>query len=218
MFRIRRPGERDPKLEKMLFEAYGIERDDIVWSPVPVRVDRLVAAAPQWHNKEPYYADPLFAETWSRIRSGLESVEGPVADRVFISRKSTLGNRVCENSGLVEDYFRGHGFAIVFPEEHSLAEQAAIFEHATVVAGFGGSALFNVMFCKRLEKLIVLTHEAYTARNEHLYGALLGAEVHYVWSSPQIPHPVGGWTEEAYFSNWTFNFDRNRSVLDTIVS
>lgn len=217
IFRIRKPQERYPKLELDLFTAYGIPEDRIVWVGNPVCVDRLVAATPLWHNQFPHYADPMMLQVWDRLASRLVSGDEAKSERLFISRPPTLGNRSCRNVQEVEAFFEEAGFDIVYPEKLSLEGQASLFAHAKVIAGFGGSALFNVGYCRRLEKLIVLNHEAYTARNEHLYGSLLGCEVHYFWSKPDTPHPVGGWSEDAYFSSWECDLPRLRAELLDVI-
>ena len=97
--------------------------------------------------------------------------------------------------------------------------QAGIFASARVIAGFAGSGIFNMMYAQRLEALILLTHEAYTARNEHLYAAIIGPTVHYFWSSPDVPHPGdGGWSLKAFNSSWTFDFARNGDALSKVLA
>jgi hypothetical protein len=72
------------------------------------------------------------------------------------------------------------------------------------------------MHSKNLKTLILLGHEAYTARNEHLYSSLIGGPVHYFWSRPEVPHPVGGWSQRAFDSDWEFDFARNRKPLEEL--
>ena len=219
IFRIRYPAERDPALERRVFEAYGIPRDDVVWVDEPVWLESVVAATPMWHNQFPHYVHPDLAEVWGRLRDHLRTPSdrtGP-SRRLFVSRRDPAGNRSCRNTPAVEDFFRTRGFEVVYPELYDLGEQAALFAEAEVVAGFGGSAVFNVLFSTRLRTLILLNHEAYTARNEHLFTSVLGADVHYFWSPPDVPHPVGGWSEDAYYSSWEFDFERNGAELDAVV-
>ncbi|WP_375491735.1 DUF563 domain-containing protein [uncultured Jatrophihabitans sp.] len=217
LFRVRWPGERDPALERRVFSAYGIDPADIVWTGVPVTVDSLVAATPMWHNQFPHYVHPQIAETWERLATSLIDPDAPAYDRIFVSRSGDLGNRACRNIREVEDWFRERGFEIVYPELHDLGTQAGIFGAARVVAGFGGSAMFNVLFARRLETMIVLNHEAYTARNEHLFASVLGVDTHYFWSTPDVEHPTGGWSEAAYYSGWQFDFARNAADLDRLI-
>ncbi|MDN5794469.1 MAG: glycosyltransferase family 61 protein [Intrasporangium sp.] len=217
-FRLRHPNERIPELEMRLFQAYGIDRRDVVWAGEPVRVDELYGASPLWHNQFPHFVSPRIVEIWDRMAGHLVRHQAEDPERVFVSRHDTTSsNRRCRNRHDVESYFEGRGFTVIYPEHLDLVEQATIFAGAKVVAGFAGSALFNLMYSRRLEKAIVLAHEGYTARNEHLYGAVLGFDVDYVWSSPDIAHPEGGWTEAAYFSDWEFDFRRNKKTLEALV-
>jgi capsular polysaccharide biosynthesis protein len=219
IFRIRFPNERDPALERLVFTAAGIPEQDIVWVDEPVRVDSLVGASPMFHNTIPYFSHPRLVEVWDRITAALiDSNVQEAPEKIFVSRRPGRKNRNCRNTEEVERLFRKHGWHIVYPEDHPLSYQATVFSRARQVAGFGGSGLFNVMHVRQLDRLIVLNHEGYTARNEHLYAALKGGEEHYFWSTPEIRHPQGRWSEAAYFSAWNFDFDRNLAELEPLLS
>jgi capsular polysaccharide biosynthesis protein len=142
----------------------------------------------------------------------------PTYDRIFVSRTSRWKRRRCHNAEDVERFFVAHGFTVVYPETLDLGVQAGIFANATVIAGFGGSALFNMMYAKKLQTLIVLSHEAYTARNEHLFSSVRDVEVHYFWSPPDIPHPPDGWSQDAFYSGWNFDFARNEDPLRALLT
>jgi hypothetical protein len=64
---------------------------------------------------------------------------------------------------------------------------------------------------------VVLNHESYTARNEHLYAAVLGCTEHYFWSPADIAHPTNGWSADAYYSGWEFDFERNLDQLTRLL-
>jgi capsular polysaccharide biosynthesis protein len=218
IFRIRHPNEREPALEKLLFAAAGIPKEDIVWIDEPVTVNSLVGAAPMFHNNVPHFVHPGILEVWGRMTDAL--TDPTVKDRhekLFVSRRPGRKNRDCLNAAKVEKLFRDHGWHVLYPEDHALSYQATVFSAARMVAGFGGSALFNIMHTKQLERLIILNQEAYTARNEHLYAVLKASEEHYFWSTPQVQHPAGGWSEEAYFSPWLFDFKRNLAELKPLL-
>jgi len=217
IFRLRYAAEREPRLERTILTAFGISPEDIVSVGHPVYLESMYAATPMFHNARPYYVHPQIRAVWRRIRDGLPAETGPTWDRVFVSRKDTYGNRRCLNRGDVEEYFASAGFEVIYPEEHSLGRQAEIFSHARTIAGFGGSAMFNTVFAEKLEHMIVLTHEAYTARNEALISLPLGVRMHYFWNQPRIAHPPGGWSTEAYKSDWTFDFARHRDELNDVV-
>lgn len=217
IFRIRFPNERIPAIELALFQAFGILRDDIVWTDEPVWVSSLVAAAPMWQNQIPHYVHPEIEKTWSKISENLINGNSSKRSKVFISRASNLSDRSCRNIRQVEEYFASNGFEILYPERFDLGEQAAIFHNAEAIAGFGGSGLFNIIHSRNLKNLIVLNQEAYTARNEHLFASVIGCNVDYFWSTPDISHPKGAWSQEAYVSAWEFDFARNLSSLDELM-
>lgn len=77
--------------------------------------------------------------------------------------------------------------------------------------------MFNVMHTAGLTNLIVLTHQAYTARNEYLFASLLGGRTDYFWSPPDTPHPRGAWAHEAFKSTWSFDFDRLGADLELLL-
>lgn len=211
--------QRDPsgKLERQVLTAYGIPDKRVMAVSGPVQVGTLVTASALWHNHEPHHVQPQVSQIWERLRQGfIPANPGPTFERLFVTRPADR-NRACRNSAQVEDFFRQHGFEVLRPEEHPLPRQAELFGAARVIAGFGGSALFNLMFAARLRLLIVLNHEGYTAHNEHFAASLLGCEEHFFWSRPDIEHPPGGWTDEAFKSSWQFDFDRNRDELAALL-
>ena len=67
-----------------------------------------------------------------------------------------------------------------------------------------------------LETVIVLNQWAYHARNEHLFAAALGAELHCFWSSPHLDTHEGD-SYDAHQSGWTFDFDRNERPLRELI-
>lgn len=218
IFRVRHVNERIPELEQTLFSAFGIQRDDIRWVDHPVYLQTAYGATPMFHNATPHYVHPSIRDVWRRIRNGLDRSGAPQFDRVFLSRRDTLGNRRCLNRAEVEDRFSAAGFEVVYPEDYSLGHQAGMMERARVVAGFGGSAMFNALFAERLEHMIVLNQEAYTARNEHLIALALGVNIHYLWNVPRIEHPPRGWSQAAYKSDWEFDFKRLGGALDELLA
>jgi capsular polysaccharide biosynthesis protein len=217
IYRIRDISTVNDRFERKLMMAYGIDAEDIVAVDRSVYLDSLVTATTMWHNSSPYYVHPDLTSVWDRISRNLVDPAAPTYERVFISRSGKWWRRVCRNLPEVEDLFKAHGFTIIYPEHLDLAAQAAVFATTPVIAGFGGSAMFNVMHAKNLKAMILLGHEAYTARNEFLYGSLIGGPTHYFWSKPDTPHPVGGWSQAAFDSNWEFDFARNQKPLEELL-
>ena len=209
----------DP-LERRVFEAYGIAPEDIVVLDRPVVVDSLWSATPMWHQHRPFYVHPGMLDTYERLAHGFTDGDpdgAPAHERIFVSRGEGAVNRRCLNQPDVEAWFADRGFEIVYPERHTLAEQVHLFRKAREVAGFGGSGMFNIVYARNLEKLVVLNHEAYIARNEHMFCSLLGAEEHYLWSTPEVVHPEGRFSVETFRADWRFDFARNEAHLRKVV-
>lgn len=218
IFRLPNRRSDDAALERTLFGAYGVDPDDIVITRAPVWVDTLVGATPMWHNHAPHWAHPQIQDrVWSPMTDRLGAGREGLGPKIFVSRRPDTKHRPCRNTGEVEAFFADRGFAVVRPENHPLAEQAAIFRDAEVVAGFGGSGMFNVMHCRRLRHLVVLSHESYTARNEQLYACVLGCDVDYFWSPADLEH-AEQWSDQAFKSGWAFDFARNSEALSTTLA
>lgn len=206
-------------LERRLFTAYGIAESDLVASDGPVRLRSVVGASPMWHNKEPHYVHPDIQEVWSRMTAGLLGDGQPSThERIFVSRGPSLGHRRgCHNQEQVERFFAERGYHVIYPEELPLSEQVALFAGARVVAGFGGSALFNLMHTQRLEAVVVLSSHAYVARNEHMFTSLLGGELHYFWGRSDVAPPAVGRRKASDRSPWTLDFDEVGGDLDRVL-
>lgn len=202
-----------PDIDLLL--AFGVDPEDIVRVDGWVSVDTLVAAAPMWHNHEPFHAHPGIAGVWERLRTGLVQDEEVGSPHIFVGRRE--GNRTCRNAEQVEEAFRAAGFRIVLPGALSRAAQASVFAGASVVAGFAGTGMFNLAYSHRVERVVVLSHDAYDARNEHLYAAVHRAEIDYLWSPADIAHPDGGWSYDAFQSPWSFDFERNGAALTSLL-
>ncbi|HKT55930.1 MAG TPA: glycosyltransferase family 61 protein [Microbacterium sp.] len=224
---LRVPPRYEPTYERELLYAYGLREEDILWQPEPARVDsfisctplwqahdRFVAPTPQWKDHEPHWFHPAVKDAWARIRSGLiDPGRTPGPRRLFVTRPTGMRHRDCRNAPAVEALFEEYGFTVVRPEHHTLADQANLFADATAVAGFGGSGMFNLLFAEQVRDVIVLNHEAYRARNEHLYAAALGARSHTYWSTPDIPQRGTKHDPDAFHSAWAFDFARNEGAL-----
>ncbi len=212
-----RDAERSrPRPDAAVLAAYGIPESELTWVDGPVRVDRLVGATPMWHNNEPFHAHPDMREVWSRLRRGFADPGAPPGpELVFVTRRE--GNRPCRNVDRVEGIFADHGFTVVRPGGLTPAEQAHTFADARVVAGFGGTGMFNLVHASGLTDVIVLNHDAYAARNEHLMALLMNADVHYFWSRADLRPDAPGGYYDAYQSPWEFDLAANRHRLEALL-
>lgn len=204
--------DRLPVWKADVLRALGIPVDEIVWitQDESVSVDSLVSAMPQLEN--PTYLDRDLVDTWEALYAGLG--DDPVPHRpekIFLSRR-TRTQRWCTNTPEVESFMAGQGYAVLYPEDAPYAEQAHIFRAAKVIAGFAGSAVFNMMLNPDA-RIVVLSSRSYVAANEYLFASAAGHEIHYFWAPPLVDQPVGGFAVDAYRSDFEFNLDEHRAEL-----
>jgi capsular polysaccharide biosynthesis protein len=186
--------------------AFGITPDDVHVFTAPCRPERLYTATGMFSL--PRVIHPDLAAVWDRVGDHVvrTAPERERPGRIFVSRRPSL-KRSCHNVAEVEDFFAGRGFEIVHPEDHPLAEQIALFRAADTIAGFAGSGLFSLAFCRTPKRVVALGPDAYTARNEYLIAALRGHDLTAVRSRSDLEHPHGSWTQQAFASRFTFDFD-----------
>jgi capsular polysaccharide biosynthesis protein len=202
--------------EVALFTAAGIDAADLEAAGGVLQVETLLCATPMLVN--PHYIHPDIAEVWRTAAAALLA-DAPARDypeRLFCSRRLRY-KRACHNAEAVEDVFRRHGFTIVYPEDYPNAEQAAMFDHAHVVAGFAGSALFNLAFCTSAKRVIMISSESYTARNEYMIASVLGHSIELIWCTPDLQQPVRGFSTKAFASGFTFDFERDGRYLEDLL-
>ena len=205
-----------PTFEPELFKAFGLAASDVHWATTDVALESYVSASMPWHNGRPHHFHPEVKRVWERLRSALVTPGQDTPQRIFVSRGHS--DRGCRNQSELEDWFTERGFAVVYPERLSLGDQATLFSNARVVAGFAGSAMFNLLFSEGLDRLVVLTHEQYVARNEWLFGACLAEELHYFWSAPDTVAGPGVPNAESFHSTWAFDFDRFSGELEDAIA
>ncbi len=205
--------------ERILLGAAGVSPGDVVIIDGPVRVERLLAGTPMFH--QPEYVHPRIVDVWDRIGTTLRA-EVPNTSRpsrIFCSRRHR--RRACTNREEVEALFAEFGFAVIYPEDFSLPEQLDIFHQAEVVAGFSGSQLFTSMFSDRPKHTILIGPSSYTATNEYLIGVLRQHRIDIVSCETEVkPPPAGSWRREAFVAPFEFNLAREgvwlRSVLESL--
>ncbi|MEO8629165.1 MAG: tetratricopeptide repeat protein [Betaproteobacteria bacterium] len=77
--------------------------------------------------------------------------------RLYISRLHQSQFRRMTNELEVERLLASHGFEIVYPEQHTFAEQARLFSEASVLAGPGGSNMINSIFAPTGARILLFT-------------------------------------------------------------
>jgi capsular polysaccharide biosynthesis protein len=77
--------------------------------------------------------------------------------KIYLSRRQA-GRRNIVNEHEVSAFLQAKGFETVFPENHSIQEQAELFRRATLVAGPSGGAFTNIVFCKEGTTILNFFH------------------------------------------------------------
>ena len=196
-----------PGFQRQIFAALDIDPDSVeyVRPGAGVRVEELYGCTPDWDM--PRYCAPELVDVWERIRVDCMNHDlTATPELIFISRRPR-GIRTCLNTEEVDTFFARLGFTILYPEDLTFSDQIATFARARVIAGFAGSGMFNAMFAPSAT-VLVLTGASYTAMNEYLIKSLVGGDIHYFWSPALHQHPPGGWTREAFRSNYVFDLER----------
>jgi capsular polysaccharide biosynthesis protein len=93
-------------------------------------------------------------ELGARMHRGLSA---PGAHRrLYVARETSLGRQLINEDQVIAVCQR-LGFEVVWPEQHSLRDQAALFRSAECVVGVKGAALTNIVFCSSTARLFVLS-------------------------------------------------------------
>lgn len=206
-----------PSWQVELLGAAGIEVNDLVTFADPVRVERLVAATPMFSM--PSYVHPAIENLWNDVGRTLSAGArgGDYPSRVFVSRRPSP-TRPCHNLTEVEELFARQGFAVVYPEDIPLPDQAETFRRADVIAGFAGSGMFSLAYSESPKRVITIAPESYTSSNEYLIAAVRGHRLDEIWSKPDMAHPPGGWSNQAFHAGFAFDFHNEGVVLDKILA
>ncbi|GAA1710066.1 hypothetical protein GCM10009809_03010 [Isoptericola hypogeus] len=207
-----------PKLfgwERRLWEAAGVAPDDLVLVDGPVRPDKLVAATPGF--SQPDYVHPAVRDVYRRTGDALASgaPDRDYPERIFCSRR--IAKRACHNTGEVESFFAERGFEVLFPEDYPLDEQVRLFRSARDVAGFGGSAMFNLAFATEPKRVFLVSAETYVVQNEAMIAAVNGHELHMAWCRADVPHGAGTGIDGRMHTPFTFDHDREGTFLRRVL-
>lgn len=103
----------------------------------------------------------------------LQALSQAYGTHILISRRKPP---MAKNFADLQALLLNHGFKVIFPEDHPLEEQIAIFNAARVIVGEDGSAMHNVGFCVPGAKVIIAARS--TRRNVWHVSVTQYAKVH----------------------------------------
>lgn len=82
-------------------------------------------------------------------------------DRVYLSRSQFRKARLTESGlDMLDDYFSGNDFQILFPEKTSLSEVIVRLRCSTLCAAESGSLPHNFLFCKDGQQVLIIERHA----------------------------------------------------------
>lgn len=197
--------------ELELLEAAGVPRDRVHGAPGPVRVDRLLAATPGYVI--PRHVHPGLRATYAAVGAALEARSGldTTPRRVFVTRPGS--KRHCHEAAAVEELFAAHGFTVVAPEEHPLADQVAMVRRAEAVAGWAGSGMFHLLLGGAPRPVLVVSHTGYHAWNEKAIAALWDHPLTVVRGTPDVVPGAEGSPRDAMHADFHLDLDREGRLL-----
>ncbi len=175
-----------------LVAALGVPDRDLVLIDGPVLCRRLLLATKAM-QVQGYVSAPA-VRLWQGMRNRVVRDRPAAADRIYVSRRANPTRRLVEEEA-VEAAFAAHGFRIVHPEGHDIHEQMRLFAGARLIAGCGGSNMFNLAFQGRAEAVLVLVSPLLIHRSEQFLcarpdgGASLDVLIGHVREADMLRHP-----------------------------
>lgn len=178
-----------------------------------LHVRKLWLASTPTHHPDrfdlPYWTGSALSEPhldYLRERVLRSMVPGPeLPKKIYLSRRG-FRSRTVRNERELEKEFVRAGFTLVRPETLGFLDQVRQFHHADVIAGPGGAALSNLLFCRPGARVLALTGDrnktysmhanlARTAGARFLYvagdhlrsRASFASETEYVVSTFEVP-------------------------------
>lgn len=140
----------------MLSMVFGMPRDNILIynnRTDDLCVDKLVVPS-LMHNNHIFHPAAAQAIAFVRdkvLQHEIRSDTSKKASRIYVSRqkfrnKSISSKRFIDNEDELIFIAKSSGFDVIYPEEHSWAEQVRIFSDAKLIIGEAGSGMHNTLF------------------------------------------------------------------------
>ena len=186
-----------PRYAVDLLHALGVWTDrSLLVSTQALQFDQLVVATPAFWLRRG--SNPVCAEPFRRIGDAVD--DGPQHDRlptasrrIYLSRaRLRPPQRRALNEGGIEDLMRRAGFAVIYPEEHSVQTQIRLIRRADAIAGCDGSALHLGAFARPGTTLLAI--DSRTVLNQLIIDGLSALDAVHVYAANRaIVGRTGDW-------------------------
>lgn len=175
----------------------------------PVHFRSLVVPEPAFQTQYLIYgnADAPHLE----VKNTLDLTNFETRERIYLSRaRHNARARTLDGEEAVEDVFARRGFAIVYPETLSLAEQIHLWDSARIIAGFTGSAFHTALFAERGRSLTTITLSAENVNGRyHLQDGIKGFDAWYMQCADTVK-------SEGIFSTFRLDAEKLARMLDQV--
>lgn len=197
--------EMPPRMIEALREA-GMRNAVMVEPGLQVHVDKATIVQASYGNWS--MTSPLLRPFGDHMvgRLGRRGAAPPSGRRLFVSRSDSVKRKV-SNEAEMERFFADRGFEVVTLTGLSIADQVALFDSATIVAGTHGAGFSNIIFCRPRTRFIELAPSSYvnTCFQKIAQVLDLEAEFHlFTAPKPDVPH----------LFEWHVDLDRLARELD----
>ena len=168
-----------------MFFQWGLCRDNFIQIDDPINVDELYVPTPSVVLRR--YVHPVAKKYLRRALLTNQAVTSSYGERIYVSRLNIRERRLVNEEACVK-IFKQYGFDIIYPEQHTAAEQIAIFKKAKLIAGVAGSAMHNLIFSDRDTRVLFLASSGWlvvadnliTSHFDHPLGYVIGNPLGYV--------------------------------------
>ena len=150
-----------------------------------LRAQRLVL--PRRINKFEDWIVPWLRETLLPLGESASGTSAP--RRIYISRRKASSRSVSNDADLLA-LLDSHGFVEVRLEEHSLAEQIALFRQAEAIVAPHGAGLTNLVFCEPGTLVVEFIAAGYGSDLYAKLGQARQLNYHLIQCPPQDPARV----------------------------
>lgn len=132
-----------------------------------------------------------------RILANIEMKPGG-PDKVYVSRSRIDDKRRMVNEVELEDRLSAEGFAIIHPQDLSIADQVRLFRNASIVIGATGAQMANALFMRPGTIAMEITPSNYSGIWVRNICHLTGVN----WFSHYFPSPI----TDLPNSSWLFSY------------
>lgn len=133
---------------------FGISEEQISIVTEPMIYTRMIIPDMSYVPLEVWHQE--FLDTVYKVIQNAKIPELKPAEKVYFSRsKFSEKQRSDFGEKFIVEFFKANGFEIIYPEEHSLAEQIYYVNHCKIFASIGGSCAHNILFSETKPRMIL---------------------------------------------------------------